>query len=47
MLKRVILKPGAVILQSANPAHPPRVFIGVEAQAVRIAGKAVQMVRKW
>lgn len=47
MLKRVILKPGAVILQSANPAHPPRVFIGAEAQSVRIAGKAVQMVRKW
>lgn len=47
MLKRVILKPGAVILQSSNPAHPPRVFIGEEAQLVRIAGKAVQMVRKW
>ena len=47
MLKRVILKPGAVILQSANPAHPPRVFIGAEAQLVRIAGKAVQSIRKW
>lgn len=47
MLKRVILKPGAVILQSANPAHPPRVFIGEEAQLVRIAGKAVQSLRKW
>lgn len=47
MLKRVILKPGAVILQSANPAHPPRVFIGEEAQTVRIAGKAVQSIRKW
>ena len=47
MLKRVILKPGAVILQSANPAHPPRVFIGDEAQLVRIAGKAVQSIRKW
>lgn len=47
MLKRVILKPGAVILQSSNPAHPPRVFIGEEAQLVRIAGKAVQSIRKW
>ena len=47
MLKRVILKPGAVILQSSNPAYPPRVFIGDEAQLVRIAGKAVQSIRKW
>lgn len=47
MLKRVILKPGAVILQSSNPAYPPRVFIGEETQIVRIAGKAVQSIRKW
>ena len=47
MLKRVILKPGAVILQSSNPAYPPRVFIGEETQIVRIAGKAVQSLRKW
>lgn len=47
MLKRVIIKPGAVILQSSNPAYPPRVFIGEETQIVRIAGKAAQSLRKW
>ena len=47
MLKQVIKKPGALILQSYNPAHPPRVFIGEEMQMVEIAGKAVSMLRKW
>lgn len=45
MLKKVIHKPGALILQSSNPAHAPRVFIGDEMRAVRIAGKAVKMQR--
>ena len=47
MLKKVIKKNGAVILQSYNPAHPPRVLIGDEISALRIAGKAVQLLRKW
>lgn len=47
MLKKVIKKNGAVILQSYNPAHPPRVLIGDEISSLRIAGKAVQLLRKW
>lgn len=45
-LKRFIRKDGAVILQSFNPAYPPRIILGEELKLVRIAGKAVELKRK-
>ena len=45
-LKRFMQKDGAVILQSFNPAYPPRIILGEELKLVRIAGKAVELKRK-
>ena len=47
VLKRYIERDGAIILQSYNPEYPPRVFVGSEKARIRIAGRAVQLVRKW
>lgn len=47
VLKRFIERDGAIILQSYNPEYPPRVFVGSEKSRLRVAGRAVQMVRKW
>ena len=47
VLKKYVSRDGAIILQSFNPEYPPRVFIGSEKARIRVAGKAVQLVRKW
>ena len=41
MLKRVIRRGDALILESANPAYPSRVFIGDETNLVKIVGKVL------
>ncbi len=46
-IKKLIKKPGSLILQAFNPAHPPRIFIGEEMNSVCIAGKVVRTVRMW
>lgn len=46
-IKKIIKKPGSLILQAFNPAHAPRIFIGPEMSAVTIAGKVVRTVRSW
>ena len=46
-LKKLLKRENAVILQSLNPAFPPRVLVGEELENMRIVGKAVQLVRKW
>ena len=47
MLKKFTRENGAVILQSFNPAYPPRVIIGDAQKSIRIVGKAVRQVRTW
>ena len=46
-IKKVIKKPGSLILQAFNPAHPPRIFIGEEMNSVCIVGKVIRTVRTW
>ena len=46
-IKKVIHKPGALILQAFNPLYPPRLFTGSEMNEVRIAGKVVRTMRSW
>lgn len=46
-IKKLLKKSGALVLQSFNPEHPPRIFTGREMNSVRIVGKVVQTVRKW
>ena len=46
-LKKYIKRENAVVLQSFNPAYPPRVLVGEETRKIRIAGKVVQSIRKW
>lgn len=41
MLKRVIRRGDALILESANPAYSSRVFIGDETNLVKIVGKVL------
>lgn len=41
MLKRVIRRGNALILESANPAYSSRVFIGDETNLVKIVGKVL------
>jgi repressor LexA len=45
MLKRVRKQEGAIILESANPAYPPRVFTGESMNSVRVVGKVVEIRR--
>lgn len=47
MLKRVIKREGALILQSFNAAVEPRIVVGEALNDVMIVGKVVQTVRKW
>lgn len=47
VLKKYVERDGAIILQSFNSEYPPRVFFGSEKARIRIAGRAVQLVRKW
>lgn len=46
-LKKVIKQSKSIILQSFNPAYPPRVFTGDELNKVCICGKVVETKRKW
>ncbi len=45
MLKRVRKQEGAIILESANPSYPPRVFTGEAMNKVRVVGKVVEIRR--
>lgn len=45
MLKRIRKQEGAIILESANPAYPPRVFTGEAMNKVRVVGKVVEIRR--
>ena len=47
MLKRVIKREGALILQSFNASVEPRIVVGEALNDVAIVGKVVQTVRKW
>ena len=47
MLKRVRVQPDAIILESANPSYPARVFTGVDKAIVHIVGKVIETRRKW
>lgn len=41
MLKRVVVKPGLLLLESANASYPTRVFAGEETNIVRIVGRVL------
>lgn len=45
-LKRVVKKPGLVVLEPLNHAHETRYFAGEEINTLRICGKAVEIKRK-
>lgn len=47
MLKRVLKREGALILQSFNASVEPRIVVGEALNDVAIVGKVVQTVRKW
>ena len=46
-LKRVHTQNDAIILESANPDYPARVFTGVDRAIVHIVGKVIETRRKW
>jgi repressor LexA len=46
MLKRVRKQEGAIILESANPSYPPRVFTGEDMNKVRVVGKVIEIRRQ-
>lgn len=46
-LKRVHFQNDAIILESANPSYPARVFTGVDRAIVHIVGKVIETRRKW
>ena len=46
-LKRVHIQNDAIILESANPSYPARVFTGVDRAIVHIVGKVIETRRKW
>jgi repressor LexA len=46
MLKRVRKQEGAIILESANPSYPPRVFTGEDMNKVRVVGKVIEIRRR-
>jgi len=46
-LKRVYRMDDSIMLQSSNPAYPPRVFHGSEMAKVRIVGKVKQTIRRY
>lgn len=45
-LKRIRLQPQAIILESANNAYPPRVFVREDMNRVHCVGKVVEIRRK-
>lgn len=46
-LKKVHIQNDSIILESANPLFPPRVFTGVDRAIVHIVGKVIETRRKW
>ena len=44
-LKRVHIQADAIILESANPSFPPRVFTGVDKAIVHVVGKVIEIRR--
>lgn len=44
-LKKVHIQDDAIILESANPSFPPRVFTGVDRAIVHIVGKVIEIRR--
>jgi len=44
---RVFQKEKSIVLQSSNPAYPPRIFAGKELAKVRIVGRIVEIRRKF
>lgn len=46
-LKKVHIQKDAIILESANPSYPARVFTGVDRAIVHIVGKVIETRRKW
>lgn len=44
-LKRVHIQADAIILESANPSFPPRVFTGIDRTVVHIVGKVIEIRR--
>ncbi len=44
-LKKVHIQADAIILESANPNYPPRVFTGVDKAIVHIVGKVIEIRR--
>lgn len=47
MLKHVAKQENTLILSSSNNAYPPRIFVGDEANTVKIVGKLVEIKRKY
>ena len=45
-LKRVRKQQGVIILEASNPAYPPRVFVGEDANKVRIVGRVIEVRHK-
>ena len=45
-LKRVRKQTGMIILEAANPAYPPRVFAGEDANNVKIVGRVIEVRQK-
>ena len=45
-LKRVRKQKGVIVLEASNPAYPPRVFVGEEANKVRIVGRVIEVRHK-
>lgn len=46
-LKRIFRTKDSLVLQAANPAYPPRAFIGPDMEQVRIVGKVKLLKRKF
>ena len=44
-LKRVHIQADTIILESANPSFPPRVFTGVDKAIVHVVGKVIEIRR--
>lgn len=42
-LKRIHRSPGVVVLESSNPAYPPRIFSGDAANGVRVVGRIIEV----
>lgn len=47
MLKHVTKQENTLVLSSSNNTYPPRIFVGDEANTVKIVGKLVELKRKY